>query len=54
MLKVRAHPPARAVLATESVSGNGVIEFLLDCGHRTRRRPHICEPKHLLCRDCAA
>ena len=45
------HPRVRTVTRAESRS-RGVVELLLECGHRTRRRPHICLPQRVICVEC--
>ena len=47
--------PSRVrVVTSAEPRQRGVVELLLECGHRTRRRPHICVPQHVICGECPA
>jgi hypothetical protein len=45
------HPRVRMVTRAQ-VRPRGVVELLLECGHSTRRRPHICLPQRVICGEC--
>ncbi|MFL6846656.1 MAG: hypothetical protein ACJ8ER_17455 [Allosphingosinicella sp.] len=45
------HPRSRAV-AERSAGRSGIVRLLLECGHVTRRRVSICEPRRVLCAEC--
>jgi hypothetical protein len=42
---------SRAVTARTDC-GKGAVEMRLECGHVTRRRPALCPPSRLICRQC--
>lgn len=43
---------SRAVLSVEAAGRAGTLLLTLECGHTARRRPAICVPRRILCRDC--
>ncbi|HEX8573730.1 MAG TPA: hypothetical protein VF759_13375 [Allosphingosinicella sp.] len=42
---------SRAVTA-RTACGRGTVAMQLECGHVVRRRPMLCSPSHLICREC--
>ncbi|HEX9946357.1 MAG TPA: hypothetical protein VGA98_02345 [Allosphingosinicella sp.] len=42
---------SRAVTA-RTACGRGTVAMELECGHVTRRRPGLCSPSRLICRQC--
>ena len=42
---------SRAVTA-RTECGRGTVALQLECGHVTRRRPALCEPSRLICKQC--
>ena len=44
-------PRSRAVTSV-SEAGGGVVAMRLECGHIARRRPALCNPSRVICRQC--
>lgn len=42
---------SRAVTA-RTACGHGAVALQLECGHVARRRPGLCSPTRLICRQC--
>jgi hypothetical protein len=44
-------PRSRAVTSV-SDAGGGALAMKLECGHIARRRPALCPPTRVICRQC--
>lgn len=44
-------PRSRAVTSV-SEAGGGAVAMQLECGHVARRRPALCAPTRVICRQC--
>jgi hypothetical protein len=44
-------PRSRAVTGS-TPCGGGTVAIRLECGHIVRRRPGLCSPSRLICRQC--
>ncbi|HEX8482489.1 MAG TPA: hypothetical protein VF650_11350 [Allosphingosinicella sp.] len=42
---------SRAVTA-RTERGRGMVAMQLECGHMTVRRPALCSPSRVICRQC--